>query len=383
MTRKVRIAQVLTNLHDGGIEKVVFQIATGISPERFETRVYALIEDNPWKQVFEAAGIPVEVIGASNRLRLRDIPRNLRALFRLARLLRRDRIEIVSTHDFFPAVLGRVASLLAGIPHRVTTLHNTYTWFRAPHHLVNRMLAGWTDAVIAVSDAAYEYSRTHDRIPSERYKVIPNGIEPPAALPESTRAEILDEIGIPASAIVVGNVGTHSVRKGQRTLLQAVAMLSEDLPQLHCIVVGSPRSHELEVSTTLHRLAESPALRGRVHFLEDRHDMHRLYRSFDLFCMPSTAEGLSLASIEAMMSGCCCLFSDIAPFLEVARPGEDAMFFPVEDAEALSRCMRELILDAERAEHLRAKARHTALSRFHISAMLESYERLFGEIAHD
>lgn len=380
MTRKIRIGQILTNLHDGGIEKVVLQLATGLDPERFETHVYALIDNNPWIDVFRSNGIPVTVIGADNRPGLPGIATNLRALVRLASALRRDRIDIASTHDFFPAVLGRAASLLAGVPHRVTTLHNTYTWFRWPHHAINRILAFWTDSVIAVSSAALDYSQLNDRLPDELYRLIPNGIALPPTLPDSTRSEVLTELGIPLSAFVIGNVGTHSVRKGQKFLLEAASELIQTHPDLHVVIIGSVRSHELEISRHLHALAESPALAGHVHFLENRHDMHRLYKAFDVFCMPSIAEGLSLASLEAMASGCACLFSDIGPFREIATEGEDALFFPVGASSKLAGKIKTLRRDPCLCEKLKASASHRIRQKEGIAAMLHKYESLFHSI---
>lgn len=381
MTRKIRIGQILTNLHDGGIEKVVLQLATGLDPERFETHVYALIDNNPWIDEFRSNGIPVTVIGADNRPGLPGIATNLRALFRLASALRRDRIDIASTHDFFPAVLGRAASLLAGVPHRVTTLHNTYTWFRWPHHAINRILAFWTNSVIAVSSAALDYSRLNDRLPDELYRLIPNGIALPPTLPDSTRSEVLTELGIPLSAFVIGNVGTHSVRKGQRFLLEAASELIQVHPELHVVIIGSARPHEQEISRHLHALAESSALAGHVHFLENRHDMHRLYKAFDVFCMPSIAEGLSLASIEAMLSRCTCIFSDIPPFHEVAVEGAEAVFIPAMDAAALAAALSQLAKDPVRRDDLGNAASARATASFSASKMLTAYRDHLKRIA--
>ncbi|MEN9352961.1 MAG: putative glycosyltransferase EpsD, partial [Fibrobacterota bacterium] len=271
MSRRIRIGQVLTNLHDGGIEKVVLQLATGLPRDRFEIKVYALIEDNPWINVFRDQGIPVEVVGATNRASIGALISNVQATLRLARMLHRDRIDIVSTHDFFPAVIGRVASLIAGIPHRVTTLHNTYHWFRWPHHAINRLLSLWTDAVVAVSGAAMQYSIEHDRLSDELYITIPNGIAAPMQAHPDARHELRHELGISSQAKVIGNVGTHSVRKGQKFLLEAVRRLEHTHPDIHVVIVGSARRHEAEISAELHAMAGSPALEGRVHFLADRH----------------------------------------------------------------------------------------------------------------
>jgi glycosyltransferase involved in cell wall biosynthesis len=382
MSRRIRIGQVLTNLHDGGIEKVVLQLATGLPRDRFEIKVYALIEDNPWINVFRDQGIPVEVVGATNRASIGALISNVQATLRLARMLHRDRIDIVSTHDFFPAVIGRVASLIAGIPHRVTTLHNTYHWFRWPHHAINRLLSLWTDAVVAVSGAAMQYSIEHDRLSDELYITIPNGIAAPMQAHPDARHELRHELGISSQAKVIGNVGTHSVRKGQKFLLEAVRRLEHTHPDIHVVIVGSARRHEAEISAELHAMAGSPALEGRVHFLADRHDMNRLYAGFDIFCMPSIAEGLSLASLEAMVAGCVCLYSDIAPFQEIVQHDREGLLFPVGDAIALSRSIQALLQDPPLAARLSAQARKTATERFLEPAMLESYDRLFTGIAN-
>jgi glycosyltransferase involved in cell wall biosynthesis len=380
--RRLRVAQILTNLHDGGIEKLVRQIALGLPSDQFEVRVFALIDRNPWLEHFQSEGIDVMVIGARNCLAIRSVLPNIRAVFRLARELRRWGCDLANVHDFFPGILGRVAAWLARVPSVVSTLHNTYSWFGSGPHAMNRLFATRTDCVVAVSKAALDASVKRDRLPAGKYRLIPNGVDASLLDPDPlARGQVRQELGFDGSCLVVGNVGTLSVRKDQRTLLQAVRRLVPEI-DLRVVIVGSSRPHEIEVERELHALAELPELIGRVLFLQDRHDMHRLFNAFDIYCMPSITEGLSLASIEAMMNGCLVVYSDIEPFRELVTDGQDGLLFRTGDIAHLAQMLRRAAaMPSTERDRMRETARSNSLSAHGIGPMLAAYSRLYRDLA--
>lgn len=376
----IRVGHVVTNIWDGGIERVVHQIATGLPRDRFECIVYALTADNPWKAAFESDGIRVRTYDARNRGGLAPtFAANFRALTMLARDLSADRIDVLNAHDFYPGVMGRTAAILARVPRIYTTLHNTYSWLDRRHGLVNRMLALGTDRVVGVSNACIEDSLRRDKIPRDRYVVIPNGVDESRFHPRpEAKPRLLAELGWPENTFIVGNIGTFSPRKDQRTLLRAFETIADAHPAMRVVIVGSERKHEQETADELRTLSSSPDLEGRIRILSDRKDIEEVVAGFDVFCMPSKVEGFGLALVEAMMSGIPCVVSDIPAFREIAGgPPPGSLFHAVGDHSSLALHLSELRLAPERRTAI-AKAGLSSSRIFTLQRMLESYAGLYS-----
>lgn len=374
----IRVGHVVTNIWDGGIERVVLQIATGLPRDRFQCTVYALTADNPWKTTFESQGIVVRTYNARNRGGLfRTFPDNIKTVLRLANDLTTDRIDVLNTHDFYPGVMGRAAGLIARVPRIFTTLHNTYTWLGRRHGIVNRILSFGTDKVIGVSQACIEDSIRRDRISSDRYLVIPNGVDPARFHPRpEAKKRLLRELGWPEDTFLVGNVGTLSPRKDQCTLLRAFDAIADTHPSMRVALVGSARAHEPETAIELRAMA---ANRGdRIRILSDRKDIEDVISAFDVFSMPSKVEGFGLALVEAMMSGVPCVVSDIPAFREiVGSHPSGALFHPVGDHVALAACLSELH-DSPTQRETSAEAGLSCSHAFSLERMLASYTQLYG-----
>jgi glycosyltransferase involved in cell wall biosynthesis len=110
--------------------------------------------------------------------------RNLRALWRLWRLLRRERPLIVHTHTAMAGCLGRVAALLSGTPIIVHTFHgNSLSGYFSPiragaFRRIERLLAHFTDTLCVVSpQQARELSGRFHIAPAHKFRVVPLGLE--------------------------------------------------------------------------------------------------------------------------------------------------------------------------------------------------------------
>lgn len=378
--KKIKVAHVLTNIHDGGIEKVVFQIASNLSNERFDVRVFAIIDRNPWVDVFRSQGIPVVVLGGCNRFTAWGVIVNLRAICKLSRELRKWDCDVVNVHDFFPGVFGRISAWIARVPRVIATLHNTYSWFGKIPHLINRIFSLGTDNVVAVSKSALAASMSKDRIPTGKYTLILNGVDPAPLTPNpELGAQVRRELGIERSTILIGNVGTHSIRKDQRTLLCAAQILVQRGLDVHIVIVGSIRDHEREIEEELQSLSQSKPLKEKVSFLVDRHDMHRIYQALDVYCMPSITEGLSLASIEAMMAGCVVVYSDIEPFVELVENGVNGYVFPVGNQYILADVIEKAsaMSDHDR-EKMKLLARESVIAKHGLDEVISRYDKLYS-----
>jgi glycosyltransferase involved in cell wall biosynthesis len=376
------VGYVLTALCEGGLERFTLELARRLPRDRFQPFVFCLTPLAPWADRFREADVPIITYQARNRPGMASAWPNLRALLALSTDLRRHRIQIVHTCDFYPAAMGRLAALLARVPGRVHTLHSLYDWYPGWAHHVNRLLATRTHQVTAVSNPVLESSLRLDKLPSEKCRLVHNGVDAEEFQPrEESRGELRDMLGLPASARIVATVGAYTERKGHRTVAQAILPLMEQDPDLHLVLFGTVPEPRLDIRSGLRELFVAAGRGDRLHMPGPLEDVRIAYCGCDIFCMASLVEGLSLACIEAQMCSCLCLFSDIPSFREVVQEGVNGFLFPVGDADALRRAISQaLILPNDRRDAVRKQARRLAVERFPIESTIATYAGIYEEV---
>ena len=379
---RIRVAYVLTALCEGGLERFTLELGRRLPRERFEPLVFCLTPLAPWASRFREAGIPVLIYEASNTPGIASTWPNLRTIFQLARDFRRLRIQIVHTCDFYPATMGRIAAFLARVPARVHTLHSLYDWYPGWAHRINRLLASQTHQVTAVSNPVLESSLKLDKLPTEKCRMVHNGVDSTHFQPTPRmRAGLRERLGISPSSRVIATVGAYTERKGHRTVAQAVLPLLKADPNLHLALFGTIPESRFDLRPELLELFRSAGLGGQVHMPGPVDDVRTVYCGCDIFCMASQVEGLSLASIEAQMCGCLCLFSDIPSFREVVEEGVNGFLFPVGDVDSLRFAMETAFsLPSEQADSIRTNARMLAKERFPIESTVKDYQEIYEEV---
>src|SRR4051812_22776908 len=227
----IRVVHVLSSFGMGGQERVAYDLA--VSQLRAGWSVAALSlappPDGPLAAEFLAAGVEVDRVAR---------PRpgvDLMLVARIARWLRRHRIELVHTHNRMALIYGAPAAVLAGAA-VVHTKHGANP--RGGSRLVAGNLAGrLVDAFVAVSSETAEVARRRRGGATSRLSVIPNGIDTERFHPDpAARARARAALGIDANAWVIGTVGRLAIEKDQALLLRSAAPLLDE--STHLVVVG-------------------------------------------------------------------------------------------------------------------------------------------------
>ncbi|HEX2475158.1 MAG TPA: glycosyltransferase family 4 protein [Lacipirellulaceae bacterium] len=174
----------------------------------------------------------------------------------------------------------------------------------------------------------------------------------------------LQQFGIPASAFVIGTMATMRRVKGVDILLRAAAECA-DLKDLYLLLLGRVVDPEVRV------LATNPCIGDRVRLVGHRADASELISAADLFVMPSRAEALCQALLEAMHQGVCPVVSDAGGMKEVVRHGQDGIVFRSEEFAALARVIRMLYHDRPLLARYAASARARIASQFTPECMAE------------
>jgi sugar transferase (PEP-CTERM/EpsH1 system associated) len=355
------VPQVVLTLDPGGQEYLVIQLAERLQRRGIRSPIIAisggaLIEDATRRglETFDLAKKPGFDVSV---------------LFRLARIMRRVRADVVHTHNFAPLIYGTLSGRVSGTP-MINTRHGRAAL--ATH----RFIWSLTDRVVAVSEDARRELLKYNRIAPRKVSVVLNGVDVAAfAAPEVNPSQVRCDLGIAPDARVFGIVARLAPEKDHVTLLEAFRIVAAQGPSHLVIVGGGP------LESALRRRAHELGVSQAVHFLGFRSDIPQLLRALDVFVLSSTMEGVSLTLLEAMAAGLPIVATHVGGNPEVVLDNETGLLVPPENATALAQAMITLLTDLERAKRFGAAGRERAIRVFDIDRMVNAYVDLYATVA--
>ena len=166
------------------------------------------------------------------------------------------------------------------------------------------------------------------------------GINTERLSPGNTKKNLRDELGLDADDYIVLSVGELNKNKNQKTIIKAIAEISD--PKIHYILCG--KGNQL---SNLKRLTTDLHLEKQVHFLGYRKDVVDICSQADVYAMPSFREGLPVASLEAMYCGLPLVTSNIRGLVDVMENGVSGYMVRPEDSQGFAEAIYKLKSDRE------------------------------------
>jgi glycosyltransferase involved in cell wall biosynthesis len=337
---------VIKGLGRGGAEQLLLSGVPYLDTERYRYQFAYLL---PWKD-----SLVPELTGAGLPVHCLDGARGAGWAGRLRALVRRQGIALVHAHS--PVAAAGVRAVAGRRTRVVYTEHNLWGRYHRATWAANLATFPRNDHVFAVSEtvrASIRYPGPLRLLPMPPVETLHHGLDPAAVPglfhrgasleppgPPPGRDGVRGELGIPDDALVVGSVANFKAAKDHATLLRAAAIVRRAVPSLRVVLVGQG---PLEAETR--RLAGELGLDGTVVFAGFRTDATRLMAGFDAFALSSTYEGLPIALIEAMASGCPAVVTGVGGTPEVVADGVHGFLVPPRDPAALAAGLTRLLGD--------------------------------------
>src|SRR5262245_43981902 len=306
------------------------------------------------------------------------------AVFRLARLIRRLRPEILHTHTAKAGTVGRVAALLAGgarPPIVVHTFHgHVLRGYFSPGKTaffreLERLLAKVTTVLIAVSPEVRDDLVALGVAPPEKFAVIRLGIELEQRVrSDEPRDEVRRRLGIPPERFVVGWLGRMTGVKQTSDLLSVLAALRTEGVDAALLLVGDGPDR-LGFETQAHDLG----LMRHCLFLGYQEEVARWYAAMDAIALPSGNEGTPVTVIEALAAGKPVAAYGVGGVPDVVRDGVDGYVVQPGDVEGLAGRLAELAADRSLRERMGAAGRERVLERYGVGRLLDDVDRLYRD----
>lgn len=369
------IVHVLFRFDTGGLEQVLLDTITGLSDSHRHAIVSLTTVSPAWRDV-----LPEEVeIQALGKREGHDP----RIWLSMARLLRRLSPAVVHTYNLACLEFQAIA-FVCRVPLRVHAEHGRNaddpTGANPRHRFLRRRLRSMVHVWIAVSRDLHDWLRDGIGIDVGRLALVYNGIDVDRFRPlprseQSCSARSLDGF-CPEDALVVGTVGRLDPVKNQEMLIELWSALHEqDAFEGREVVLAIVGGGALE--PRLRAAIERAGLTDRIWLPGTRSDVADLMPRFDVFVLPSIAEGLPMTLLEAMACARPVLVSRVGGMPELVTDG--AGWLVAHDDEAgWKRALVAICTDPEARAHTGAAARSRVLARFDRVRMLDEYAALYA-----
>ena len=383
MRSPVRICRIIGRLNIGGPAIHAILLTQGLRDRGYETLLVAGREGPQEGNLRDlAAEKRVEPLFIPELGREVRPDRDLVALWKLVRLLRRQRPDIVHTHTAKAGALGRVAAKLAGVPTVLHTFHGhiLHGYFsRGITRLflgVERRLARLSTKILTVSEGQRrELLRLRIGRP-ETVGVMPLGLELDGLLrSDLRRGEIRRRLGASPEAPLVGIVARLVPIKDHSTFLQAAADLHRYRSDVRFLIVGDG-----ELRPALEQQARALGLDERVHFLGWQRDLEPIYADLDLVVLSSLNEGTPVSLIEAMAAGLPVVATRVGGIPDLVADGKTGLLVPPQDCKALIRAMEMLLGNAERRREMGRLGREAVYPMYSDAALIDRMDRLYSSL---
>lgn len=299
-----------------------------------------------------------------------------RMLGRFARLLLRERFDVLHLEDPYPAPLAAVARHLFSIP-VVMTRHvqmddRATRWSALRARWLNLAMRLASDRVIMLAASLREGFASQSGIKPKQMVVVPNGIQLWADA-RGRRAELRRRFGWASGEKVILIVAVLRGGKGHEDLFAAMPRVLGPIPEATVKVVGDGSER-----ARIEALAQP--LGDKVRFLGERRDVAELMAAADLLVLPSWSEAFPTVLLEAAMSGLPAVATDVGGSAEIIAHGETGLIVPACDPEQLAGAIAAILADVDRAGRMSSAARARAERLFTIERQAATTRAVYQDL---
>ncbi len=375
--RSLRVAMIMQRYYPlvGGAEKLVGALAPQLQAHGIEVAI--LTRRYPGLSPFEQIeGVPVYRLPIPGPKAIASFSFTLSALPRLLNL----RADVLHAHEVFsPATTAVAARRFTGAPivitaHRSGPLGDVQ---RLQHKLMGqRRLTAFAQQAAAFTAISREIGDelAAAGVPAQKIHYIPNGVDTQrfAPLDYEAKQKLRARLNLPQQVEIAVFVGRLAAEKRPEQLLAAWREIHAARPGAALLMLGTG---ELEA-----RLKASAG--ERVRFTGAVNNVVEYLQAADLFVLPSAAEGLSIAMLEAMSSGLPVLVTRVGGAPEVIVQGENGWLIEADAPDELRAGLLTLLNDAALRERLGQQARAEVIAKYSLEKMINDLIVLYRQLAN-
>ncbi len=362
--RKDRVLHITLAMGTGGLEKLVREIAGRADSRLFDSVICCLWIKGRFSQDLEKRGIKVYCMDKKDGF-------DPSLFFRIARILKKEKISVVHSHDSSTNMYAAVAARLAGVRTVFNTEHGGIYFETGRKKNINRLLCLLNTKVICVSESIKSDLMAMG-LPAKRLEVIPNGInfsEFDITLDKLAKRR---ELGLDPSDYIITCVGRLSKEKNHAMLVASMKQVLQKISRAKFLIIGDgPLRGSLEDS------AREYIASGKARFLGTRVDVPEILKVSDCFVACSDSESFGLSVLEAMAAGIPVVSTCAGGLKEIVKDGVTGILIPKNDLPALVSGICRIKEDAAYTNGNVYRTREMVRNNYNIHDMVKKYEAVY------
>jgi glycosyltransferase involved in cell wall biosynthesis len=296
---------------------------------------------------------------------------DLRGWWRLARLLRSERPEILHAHKFGSNIWGVLIGRACRVPVVIAHEH-TWSYEGNPlrRFLDGRVIGRLADAFVAVSTEDERRMIAVEHVPAGKIRVLLNAF---VDRPWAANGDVRAELGLAPDTPLVGAAVMLRPQKALEVLVEAFAHVREVQPDAHLVLAGEgPERARIERAIAEHGVGAS------AHMLGAREDAVSIIRQLDVAALSSDFEGTPLYAFECMAQGTPLVATGVGGVPDVVEDGVSAVLVPPRDPDALARGITGILTDPQRRDAIVTGA-HARLQNFTVERVTARLAAIYEE----
>lgn len=374
----MKLAIISGTTAPGGGPRHIYSLLEQMDRKEWDIMVCTHNDGSYWDKLIALGITPYDLV-------LRKL--SLSAFFKLLRILRSEKPDLIHTHGKGPGLYGRVLGWMLGIP-VVHTFHGFQykllpaipRWF---YLFVENILTLSTRHHIFVGNGEKNKAKVLMFLNDSNSSVVNNGIDWDSiqAIPLAEEAIAALKLGPRESIKIFGTLSRVSPEKGLDTLLEGFIEAAKRVPHIRLLIIGDcPDEHEEYVKTIKQYIHEN-GLDEAVKILGVREDALEILKSIDFYISPSRSEGLPYNLLEALAAGKPVMATDIPGNNDIIRKSVEGVLVPVNSARTLAHGILTLLeLGPEERQAMQQNGKARIQDQFSLNLMAEKTFSIYKKV---
>ena len=366
MNKQIRILHLIETKGPGGAETVYIQIIKGMAERGY--RSFPCITGPGWvESTLKELGFYPTIISTKGSF-------DFKFLSSLVQFIKDKKIDLIHSHLLGANLYASLAGIITRKP-VISTFHGIVDIGRNQgtlNFLKGKIISFGSSKIVCVSKSLQKKLVSEGWAQRNKTKVIYNGVD---LKKFSRNRKNINKcsLGFKEADILIGTIGNIRPTKGHRYFIESAALVRKKFPNIKYLIVGHASDEDQK---KLFTVIESLNLKNTVYFWGFQKDVTNILANLDVFVVPSTSEGFSIATIEAMAMEIPVIATRCGGPQEIITNGKNGLLVPPANSKALANAIIHILSTPELSSKFIQEGKKTA-QRFSLDAMLSKYDSLY------
>lgn len=372
---KIKLLKFIANFYIGGAERQLVNLARRLDTSRFELSFACLDRSGEFLGDIEALDRPI----TEYKINCFYNHRALKEGLRFARDVRRERIQIVHTYNFYSNVFAIPGARLGRAPIVIASILDMGVYLTPRMKLAQKWVCRLADHIMVNAEAVRQWLIA-DGYQPDKITVIHNGVDLSRFTGKESGSSFRRQLGIPSHSPVVAMISRLNRLKGIDYFLAGMATVATRFPEARFLIVGDQAPEDDGYREELERDVIRLGLGERTFFTGFRLDVPELLSEVTVSVLPSLSEGFPNAVLESMAGGVPVVATRVGGNPEAIEEGVTGFLVPPREPAALARAICALLENRELALSFGRAGRKRVAEHFSLEHMTRETEGLYLEL---